>query len=73
MKKNLGSIDRIVRVILALAVAVLYFADQISGMAAIILGVVAVVFVFTSTASFCPIYALLGLSSKKEAAKQPSH
>ena len=69
MKKNLGSIDRILRVLIALAVAVLYLTDQLSGTVAVILGAVAVIFIFTSTVSFCPIYALLGLSSKKSAAK----
>lgn len=69
MKKNIGSFDRIFRVFVALVVAILYFTDQISGIAAIVLGIVAVVFVFTSSAAFCPIYALLGLSSKKADAK----
>ena len=69
MKKNLGLVDRIVRVMVALVVVALYFTNQISGIAAIVLGVFAVVFVFTSTAAFCPIYAMLGLSSKKPEVK----
>ena len=64
MKNNIGIIDRLFRVSVALVVAILYFTNQISGTAAIILGVVAVAFIATSSISFCPIYAMLGLSSK---------
>lgn len=68
MKKNLGTADRLARVILALVVGVLYLTDQISGTAAIVLGLFAVVFLVTSFMSFCPLYAMFNLSTKKEAA-----
>lgn len=69
MKKNLGSVERILRVFVALVVAILYFTNQISGVAAIILGVIAVAFILTSFVAFCPIYAALGFSTKKSETK----
>lgn len=66
MKQNMGSIDRIIRTILAVVVAVLYFTDQITGTAAIVLGIVAAIFLLTSTISFCPLYVPLKISTKKE-------
>jgi uncharacterized membrane protein YtjA (UPF0391 family) len=67
MKKNMGTIDRILRVILALVVGVLYFTGQISGTVAIVLGVLAVVFLVTSLIGSCPLYSLVGLSTCKRA------
>ena len=63
MKKNMGVIDRAVRALLAVVVVVLYFLGMISGTVAIILGVLAVVFLMTSLVSFCPLYPLLGVST----------
>ena len=57
MTKNMGSVDRIVRLVLAVAVAVLYFTNLISGTAAIILGILAGIFLLTSFVGFCPLYA----------------
>ena len=70
MNKNMGTIDRTVRVIAALAVGILILTGTLTGALAIILGVLAVVFVLTSVVSFCPLYALISLSTrKKEGAK----
>ncbi|WP_075343292.1 YgaP family membrane protein [Tenacibaculum agarivorans] len=57
MKKNMGSADRIVRILIAAVVAVLYFTNIISGTLGLILLVLAGVFVLTSLVSFCPLYA----------------
>ncbi len=65
MRKNMATADRALRLILAALVAVLYFAGQISGMAAGVLGLVAVIFVVTSFVGSCPLYSLVGLSTKK--------
>ena len=65
MKKNMGSIDRLVRIIVAAVVALLYFNDVISGTLGIVLLVLAVVFVLTSLISFCPLYLPFGLSTCK--------
>jgi len=66
MNKNLGSLDRVIRIILAVLVAILYFTDQISGIAAIILGIFAVIFLLTSFVSFCPLYAPFKFSTIKK-------
>jgi hypothetical protein len=67
MKQNMGLADRIIRVVLAAVVAVLYFTHQLSTVAAIILGVLAVVFVVTSIVGLCPLYLPFGISTKKKA------
>jgi hypothetical protein len=66
MKKNMGSIDKIVRVLVAVVISILYFTDQITGTAAIILGVIAVIFLLTSAIGFCPLYLPLKLSTIKK-------
>lgn len=66
MKKNMGVVDRIIRVSLAVLVGVLYFTNVISGTWAIILGVLSIVFLLTSLVSFCPLYTIFGISTRKE-------
>jgi len=66
MKKNVGNADRLIRVLLALVIAVLYFTDQISGTVAIVLGLLAVIFLITSAMSFCPLYAPFKISTAKK-------
>ncbi len=65
MKKNMGTIDRIIRTLLAILIIVLYFTGQITGTAAIILGIVAIVFLVTSFLGFCPAYLPLKITTKK--------
>lgn len=66
MKANMGTIDRVMRIIAAVVIAALYFTNMISGKLAIILLVFAAVFVLTSFLSFCPLYVPLGISTKKK-------
>lgn len=66
MKKNVGSVDKIFRVILAALVAILYFTGILSGTVGIVLLVLAVILVLTSMISFCPIYFPFGLSTAKK-------
>jgi len=67
MKKNMGNIDKMLRVLVAVVIAVLYFAtDLIPGTLGIVLLVLAGVFVLTSFISFCPLYAPFGLSTCKK-------
>ncbi len=68
MKRNMGNADRILRLLFAILVAVLYFTDSISGTLAIILGVVAVIFLVTSAMGFCPLYVPFKLSTQKKEA-----
>jgi len=63
MKKNMGTADRIIRVIIAAIVGVLYFTGTISGTLGIVLLVLAGVFVLTSLISFCPLYAPFGIKT----------
>lgn len=65
MKQNMGVIDRVIRVILAIVVAILYFTKMISGTAAIILGIIAIVFLLTSIIGTCPLYLPFGITTKK--------
>lgn len=66
MKKNMGTLDRIIRISLVVLIAILYFTNVISGTWAIILGILAVVFLLTSLVGFCPLYLPFGISTKKE-------
>ncbi|MBK8806990.1 MAG: DUF2892 domain-containing protein [Bacteroidales bacterium] len=61
MKKNMGTVDRIIRVIIAVIIGVLYFAGTITGIVSIILLILSGVFVLTSIISFCPLYAPFGI------------
>lgn len=66
MKANMGTADRVVRTIVALAIAALYFTGRISGTVAIVLGIFAVVFLVTSFISWCPGYLPFGISTAKK-------
>lgn len=63
MKKNMGSADRIIRIVIAAVVAVLFFTGIIEGTLGIVLLALAGIFVLTSFISFCPLYAPLGIST----------
>jgi hypothetical protein len=63
MKKNMGTIDRAIRVLLAIVVVVLYLTGSITGVAAIILGIFALIFIFTSVIGFCPLYVPFKIST----------
>lgn len=72
MTKNMGTTDRTIRVLLALAVAVLYATRTISGTLAIVLGFVALLFLVTSLVGWCPAYLPFGFSTRKAALGPPS-
>jgi hypothetical protein len=63
MKKNMGSADKIIRIILALVLAILSYTGILSDTLGIIALVLAAVFVLTSLVSFCPLYAIFGMST----------
>jgi len=65
MKKNMGSADRIIRLLIAVAVGALYYFEVIEGLTAYILLAVAAIFVLTSFVSVCPLYRLLGIRTCK--------
>ena len=66
MKKNMGTVDKTIRIFVAAIVALLYFTGVITGTWAIVLMVLALVFVITSLISFCPLYSLLGITTRKK-------
>lgn len=65
MKKNMGSTDRIVRVLLAVVFGVLYFTHTVTGTLGIVLLVLGIVFLLTSFMSFCPLYLPFGITTCK--------
>lgn len=65
MTKNMGTLDRVIRTLIAVAVLALYFAGKISGTLAVVLGIVAVAFLVTSLVGWCPSYVPFGLSTRK--------
>jgi hypothetical protein len=67
MKKNVGSADRIVRIVAALAIGLLLIFNVLTGPVGTVLGIVAIVFLATGAISFCPLYLPLGLSTNKKA------
>jgi hypothetical protein len=66
MKKNMGSADRIIRVIIAALLITLYFMDVLTGTVGLVFVVLSVVFVLTSLVSFCPLYLPFGLSTLRK-------
>jgi hypothetical protein len=65
MKKNMGGTDKLVRIIVALLLVIIYFKGIVTGVLGIILLVVAAIFIITSLISFCPLYTIFGLSTCK--------
>ena len=66
MKKNMGTIDKAIRILIAVVVAILFFTGVIAGTLGIVLLVFAGVFVLTSLISFCPLYGPLGINTAKD-------
>jgi Na+(H+)/acetate symporter ActP len=66
MKPNMGNADRIVRILVAILIAALYMMNQISGTTAIVLLILAGIFILTSFVSFCPLYLPFGISTRKK-------
>jgi hypothetical protein len=69
MKQNMGTADKIIRLAVVAVIVVLYMAGQITGTAAIVLGIVAVAFLVTSLIGWCPTYVPFGISTKKKEEK----
>lgn len=65
MKKNMGTVDKAIRIIIAIVIAFLYYKDIIHGTLGIVLMVLAIVFLLTSLIGFCPLYKPLGMNTNK--------
>ena len=63
MKANMGTIDRVIRVLLAAVFAYLYFSGTVAGTFGLILVILGGVFLLTSIVAFCPLYTLVGIST----------
>jgi hypothetical protein len=70
MKKNMGSTDRVVRLIVAAIIAVLFFKGIVTGLLGLVLLILALVFVATSFISFCPLYTIFGISTRPPEKKE---
>ena len=69
MKKNMGSTDKLLRILAAVVIVGLYFLNYISGSTALVLLIIAGIFIFTSFISFCPLYFPFKLSTIKKKEK----
>jgi hypothetical protein len=66
MKSNMGSVDRVIRILIAVAIAILFYLNVISGTVAIILMILAGIFIITGFVGFCPLYLPFGISTHKK-------
>jgi hypothetical protein len=65
MKKNMGDLDKGIRLLLAAILGILYFIGVVEGTLGIVVLVVAIIFLATSFIGFCPLYTLIGISTCK--------
>jgi len=65
MTKNMGTLDRVIRTVIAVIIVVLLLNGTLTGMLALLLGVFAIAFLGTSAIGWCPLYKPLGISTKK--------
>jgi len=66
MKPNMGTADRVIRILVAIVLIVLYYQGFINGTVAFILLALAGIFILTSFVSFCPLYLPFGISTRKK-------
>ncbi len=66
MKQNMGLIDKVIRILVAVVVIALYFAHVISGVLAIILLILAGIFILTSLIGICPLYMPFRINTAKK-------
>lgn len=63
MTNNMGSSDKLIRIIVAIIFAALYFTGTVTGTLGMVLLALGGIFVLTSVISFCPIYAIIGVNT----------
>ena len=66
MKKNMGIIDKVIRVIIAIAFSILFFTGTVEGVLGYVLLALGAIFLLTSVISFCPLYAPFKISTCKK-------
>ena len=62
----MGIADKVIRILVAIVIAILFFTNVISGTLGIVLLVLAAIFLLTSVISFCPLYLPFGISTRKK-------
>ncbi len=67
MKRNMGRLDQTLRLVAAAAIAILLIAGVLKGTVAVVMAIVAAIFVITTFAGYCPLYTPLGISTKPKA------
>lgn len=65
MKKNVGNADKFIRILIAIAIIILYYTNVIEGMLAIILMAIGIVLLVTVLLNFCPLYTIFGIKTCK--------
>lgn len=71
MKCNMSTLDRVLRIIVAAAIAVFFFMGSLKGAAMVVLGVLAVILFLTSVIGFCPVYAVFSTGTKRACEAEP--
>ncbi len=66
MKENMGKTDKVMRILAVVAIVALNITVNIHPIMALLLGIAAVVLVFTAVSGVCPLYRLLGISTKQK-------
>ena len=66
MKKNMGTADKGIRLLIAIGIALLYYFDVIEGTLAYVLMALAIVFLLTSFINFCPLYKIFGINTLRK-------
>ncbi len=66
MKANMGTVDKVIRILVAVAIIALYFTNVISSTLAIVLLVLSAVFAVTAVLGFCPLYIPLAISTRRK-------
>lgn len=67
LKKNMGTLDKTIRISIALILLGLYIGGSIpEGTLTLLLIIICTIFLLTSIIGFCPLYALLNLTTRKQ-------
>lgn len=65
MKKNMGNLDKGIRLVIVITIALLYFNNIIEGTLGLVLLALAAISLITTFIGFCPLYTLLGINTCK--------
>ena len=66
MKTNMSTADKFIRVLIGIAIAILYYLEIVSGTTAIVILGVGIILLITSLVSYCPLYAIFGIKTCKK-------